>query len=124
MAAVAFEIFKQVGSIYLRSVVTGPAGATFGPVLGLMVFAYITARLMLFATAWAATTKEVLDAAPVEPPVGAQITPRVQVREGLGAGRRGGRSGRGSGWRAGTFAPGTASLSVSAAVGDSSIVPP
>src|SRR4029078_9997759 len=26
MAAVAFEIFKQVGSIYLRSVVTGPAG--------------------------------------------------------------------------------------------------
>ena len=84
MAAVAFEIFKQVGSIYLKSVVTGPAGATFGPVLGLMVFAYITSRLILFATAWAATTTEVLDAAPVEPPVGAQITPRVQVREGLG----------------------------------------
>ena len=32
MAAVAFEIFKQVASIYLKSVVTGPAGATFGPV--------------------------------------------------------------------------------------------
>ena len=58
MAAVAFEIFKQVASIYLRSVVTGPAGATFGPVLGLMVFAYITARLILFATAWAATSSE------------------------------------------------------------------
>jgi membrane protein len=84
MAAVAFEIFKQVGSIYLKAVVTGPAGATFGPVLGLMVFAYITSRLILFATAWAATTKEVLDAAPVEPPAAAQITPRVQVREGLG----------------------------------------
>ena len=84
MAAVAFEIFKQVGSIYLKAVVTGPAGATFGPVLGLMVFAYITARLILFATAWAATSKEILEAAPVEPPVGAQITPRVQVREGLG----------------------------------------
>ena len=64
--------------------VTGPAGATFGPVLGLMVFAYITARLILFATAWAATSKENLEAAPVEPPVAAQITPRVQVREGLG----------------------------------------
>ena len=51
LAAVAFEIFKQVASIYLKSVVTGPAGATFGPVLGLMVFAYITARLILFATA-------------------------------------------------------------------------
>jgi membrane protein len=84
MAAVAFEIFKQVGSIYLKSVVTGPAGATFGPVLGLMVFAYITARLILFATAWAATATEVLEAAPVQPPTMAQITTRVQVREGLG----------------------------------------
>src|SRR5690606_20932010 len=58
IAAVGFELFKQVASIYLKSVVTGPAGATFGPVLGLMVFAYITARLVLFATAWAATAKE------------------------------------------------------------------
>ncbi|HET9876690.1 MAG TPA: inner membrane protein YhjD [Mycobacterium sp.] len=55
IAAIGFEVFKQVGSIYLRSVVNGPAGATFGPVLGVMVFAYITARLVLFATAWAAT---------------------------------------------------------------------
>lgn len=84
LAAVAFEIFKQVASIYLRSVVTGPAGATFGPVLGLMVFAYITARLILFATAWAATSTENLVDAPVEPPGPAQITPRVQFREGLG----------------------------------------
>jgi membrane protein len=84
LAAVAFEVFKQVGSIYLRAVVTGPAGATFGPVLGLMVFAYITARLILFATAWAATSTESLEAAPVAPPDSVQITPRVQVREGLG----------------------------------------
>ena len=34
----------------------GPAGTTFGPVFGLMVFAYFTARLVLFATAWAATS--------------------------------------------------------------------
>src|SRR5690349_11426783 len=83
MAAVAFEIFKQVGSIYLRSVMTGPAGATFGPVLGLMLFAYITSRLILFATAWAATSKDNLEAAPVDPPQGALITPRVEYREGL-----------------------------------------
>jgi len=85
IAAVGFEIFKQVASIYLKSVVTGPAGATFGPVLGLMVFAYITARLILFATAWAATATENLGVAPVEPPAPAQITPRVQIREGIGA---------------------------------------
>lgn len=84
MVAVAFEIFKQVASIYLKSVVTGPAGATFGPVLGLMVFAYITSRFILFATAWAATSTDNLEAAPVAPPEIAQITPRVQVREGIG----------------------------------------
>ena len=84
MVAVAFEIFKLVASIYLKSVVTGPAGATFGPVLGLMVFAYITARMILFATAWAATSRDNMEAMPVEPPEIAQITPRVQVREGLG----------------------------------------
>jgi len=84
MVAVAFEVFKLVASIYLKSVVTGPAGATFGPVLGLMVFAYITARMILFATAWAATARENLEAAPVDPPAAAQINPRVQVREGIG----------------------------------------
>ena len=84
IAAVGFEVFKQVATIYLRSVLTGPAGAAFGPVLGLMVFAYITARLILFATAWAATSTENLAPAPVEPPGPAQITPRVQFREGPG----------------------------------------
>ena len=84
IAAVGFEVFKQLASIYLREVLHGPAGAVFGPVLGLMVFAYITARLILFATAWAATSTENLAAAPVEPPAPAQITPRVQIREGLG----------------------------------------
>ena len=54
LAAVGFEGFKQVGSIYLQAVLHSPAGAVFGPVLGLMVFAYMTARLVLFATAWAA----------------------------------------------------------------------
>lgn len=84
LAAAAFEVFKLVASIYLRSVVTGPAGATFGPVLGLMVFAYITARLILFTTAWAATATENTHPAPVEPPGRALIAPRVQVREGIG----------------------------------------
>ncbi|BBZ06631.1 inner membrane protein YhjD [Mycolicibacterium doricum] len=84
LAAVAFEIFKQAGSLYLQSVVNGPAGATFGPVLGLMVFAYITARLILFSTAWAATSRDNMLAAPVDPPGPAQITTSVQVRDGVG----------------------------------------
>ncbi len=68
IAAAAFEVFKLVASIYLKSVLTGPAGATFGPVLGLMVFAYITARLVLFSTAWAATLPENMGEEPVPPP--------------------------------------------------------
>ncbi|CAJ1502302.1 inner membrane protein YhjD [[Mycobacterium] kokjensenii] len=62
IAAVGYELFKQAGSVYLQSVINGPAGAVFGPVLGLLVFAYITARLILFATAWAATSADNLRA--------------------------------------------------------------
>jgi membrane protein len=83
LAAVAFEIFKLVASIYLKSVLTGPAGATFGPVLGLMVFAYITARLILFSTAWAATTAENMAEDPVPAPEPALIRGRIVTRPGL-----------------------------------------
>ena len=83
LAAVGFEIFKLVASIYLRSVVTGPAGATFGPVLGLMVFAYITARLVLFATAWAATLPENMGEDPIPAPGPAVIRNRIITRPGL-----------------------------------------
>ena len=85
LAGVGFELFKQVGSIYLRVVLRSPAGAAFGPVLGLMVFAYITAYLVLFATAWAATASGDPRAKPVAPPPPAIIAPRVHVDEGLSA---------------------------------------
>ena len=83
LAAIGFELFKQVASIYLRIVLRSPAGATFGPVLGLMVFSYITAYLVLFATAWAATASDDPRAKPVDPPAPAIIAPRVQADEGL-----------------------------------------
>ncbi|MCV7257894.1 inner membrane protein YhjD [Mycobacterium shimoidei] len=85
LAAIGFEVFKQLASLFLHSVLRSPASATFGPVLGLMVFAYITARLLLFATAWAATSPENLLAESVEPPPPAVITPRVQLDDGLSA---------------------------------------
>jgi membrane protein len=84
LAAIGFELFKQVASIYLRAVLRSPAGATFGPVLGLMVFSYVTAYLVLFATAWAATASgDDPRAKPVAPPPPAIIAPRVQMDEGL-----------------------------------------
>jgi membrane protein len=83
IAAAGFEVFKQVGSIYLQIVLRSPAGATFGPVLGLMVFAYITTYLVLFCTAWAATASMDPRAKRVAPPAPAIISPRVPQDEGL-----------------------------------------
>jgi membrane protein len=85
LAAIGFELFKQVASIYLKAVLRSPAGATFGPVLGLMVFSYITVYLVLFATAWAATASADPRAKHVDPPPPAIIAPRVQLDEGLSA---------------------------------------
>ncbi|MBF6212420.1 inner membrane protein YhjD [Nocardia puris] len=77
LAAVAFEVFKYLASFYLQTVLRSPAGATFGSIIGLMVFSYITYRILLFATAWAATASDNLRAAEVEPPPPAVIQPRV-----------------------------------------------
>jgi membrane protein len=54
-AAIGFEILKQLGAIYLSSVTSSPTGALFGPVIGLLVFANLVARFLLFITAWTAT---------------------------------------------------------------------
>lgn len=85
IAAIGFEVFKQVASIYLKAVLHGPAGVAFGPVLGLMVFAYITAYLVLFCTAWAATASDNPATRHAAPPAPAIISPRMQLDEGLRA---------------------------------------
>lgn len=115
IAGIVFEILKQVGSLYLERVLGGPAGVAFGPVLGILVFGNLTARLVLFCTAYAASSRENLALAHVPPPDSAVITPRIQVNEGpgvrgglalVGAGLLGGalvgrRVGRRSGRRGG-----------------------
>ncbi|HCS58510.1 MAG TPA: inner membrane protein YhjD [Gordonia polyisoprenivorans] len=55
ITAIAFEIIKNLGGLYLKSVLGSPAGAAFGPILGIMVFAYLASRIILYATAWCAT---------------------------------------------------------------------
>ncbi|MEU6580922.1 inner membrane protein YhjD [Nocardia sp. NPDC046763] len=77
IAAVVFEAFKQLASVILRSVVNGPAGVVFGPIIGLMVFSYFTARIILFATAWAATASDSDVPAEIPPPAPAIIRPRM-----------------------------------------------
>ncbi|CAM4232368.1 inner membrane protein YhjD [Nocardia ninae] len=87
LAAVVFEIFKFVASIYLQTVLSSPAGAAFGSIIGLMVFSYVTYRIILFATAWAATASDNEPEAEIPAPPAAVISPRTSVRElSVGAG--------------------------------------
>ncbi|MCD2119177.1 MULTISPECIES: YhjD/YihY/BrkB family envelope integrity protein [Rhodococcus] len=88
IAGIGFELLKQTGSIYLERVLNGPAGVAFGPILGILVFGNLTARLVLFCTAFAATSRASLALAHHPAPTGAVITPRLEVHEGLDA-RRG-----------------------------------
>ena len=84
IAAVGFELFKLLGSLYLRMVLRSAAGATFGPVLGLLVFAYVTWVLVLYSTAWAATASEDPRSQHVDSPGPAVVAPRVHFFRGVG----------------------------------------
>lgn len=98
--AIGFEVLKQLGTLYLRSLGGSPAAAVFGPVLGLLVFVYLVSRFLLFLAAWAATAKENAqrnragDAPPAPPP--AMIRPNITVRGGPGRGTTAGLIGAGT----------------------------
>lgn len=98
-AAVGFEVLKQVGGIYLTRVLDSPSGALFGPIIGLLVFANLVSRFLLFVAAWMATTQDDrLPAAELAPP--AVIRPTVKVRRGVGVRAAAGAFGVGAvvGW--------------------------
>jgi len=84
--AVGFELLKQGGTLYLRSLGGSPTAIVFGPVIGLLVFAYLVSRFLLFVTAWAATAREnehLVAAGPLrDPPPPAVIRPNMTVRSG------------------------------------------
>jgi len=82
IGAIGFEVLKQVMQIYLAAVTKSAAGVAFGPIIGLMVFAFFMSRFILFVTAWAATAKENEQEEPVEVPSPAIIRPNVVVRSG------------------------------------------
>ena len=94
IGAVAFEIFKQLGSVFFSNALNNPAGATFGPIIGIMVLFYFVWRIVLYCAAWAATTQEALMVAktPTPPPAIIRVrAPEKPVRDdrtssGLGKG--------------------------------------
>jgi membrane protein len=80
LGAVGFEVLKQGAATYLESVTTSASGAVFGSLLGLLLFTYIVARLVLGVTAWAATARGNERPYPIPPPVPAVIRPQVVAR--------------------------------------------
>jgi len=86
IGAVAFEVIKQLGSLFASNALSNPAGATFGPIIGLMVLLYLVWRLFMYVSAWAATTEESMQLAQMPAPEPAVIRVRQEIRRGPGAG--------------------------------------
>lgn len=60
IGAVAFEVIKQLFTVIMAMASGNPAGALFGPIIVLMVVMYLIWRVVLYASAWTATTEESL----------------------------------------------------------------
>ena len=84
IGAIALEIFQQLGSVFFATAITNPAGATFGPIIGVMVLFYLIWRIVLYCNAWAATTKESLAIAQLNTPAPAVIHVREEISSGTG----------------------------------------
>ncbi|MDV6012992.1 inner membrane protein YhjD [Haloechinothrix sp. LS1_15] len=95
IAAIGFELLKQLASLFIASVMTSPTGALFGPIIGLLVFANVVSRFLLFVTAWTATAREnVVETVPEPGPT--MVRPLVHVRRGPSAGHVAGLVGLGA----------------------------
>lgn len=60
IGAVALEFFKQFATVFFNATMSNPAGAAFGPIIGVMVLLYLLWRITLYCSAWIATTPEAL----------------------------------------------------------------
>ncbi len=96
LGAVGFEALKQLMTFYLGTVTSSPAGALLGPFIGLLVFVFFASRFVLFVTAWAATSKDNEQEAPVPVPGPAVIRSEVTVRSGPSGGAAAGLLGVGA----------------------------
>ena len=93
LAAVGFEILKVVGTYYIANVTKSPAGAAFGPALGILVWFNLISRFLLISVAWAATAPDAVQepdplaqpvsGPPVPPPADRATLSPVGVAAGL-----------------------------------------
>ena len=87
IGAVGFELIKQLSTVVMSSAAGNPAGAVFGPVIVLMVVMYLIWRIVLYVSAWTATTNESMELSePVPAPGPAIIRVRNEVKKGPNSG--------------------------------------
>ncbi|MCF4006005.1 YihY/virulence factor BrkB family protein [Corynebacterium uropygiale] len=86
LGALGFEVVKQLGSLFFSNALSNPAGAAFGPIIGLMVVLYLVWRIVLYCSAWAATTEESLQLTTLPVPEPAVIRVRNDISQGPGSG--------------------------------------
>ncbi|OFS20217.1 YhjD/YihY/BrkB family envelope integrity protein [Corynebacterium sp. HMSC04H06] len=86
LGAIAFEVIKQLSTVIMSSATGSPAGAVFGPVIVLMIVMYLIWRVVLYVSAWTATTDESLAQTPLPAPEPAVIRVRNEIHEGPNTG--------------------------------------
>lgn len=87
LGAVIFELIKQFSTVIIGSATGNPAGALFGPIISLMVVLYLVWRVVLYVSAWTATTKESLAQEEPAVPEPAVINVRAGINEPDNTGR-------------------------------------
>ena len=60
IGAIGLEFFKQFATVFFNNTISNPAGAAFGPIIGVMVLLYLLWRITLYCSAWVATSPEAL----------------------------------------------------------------
>lgn len=65
LAGVGFEVLKLVGTFLIARTTNNPMYATFGVVVGLLVWINLVSKLLVFAAAWTATQPYSLEPAPL-----------------------------------------------------------
>lgn len=86
VGAVAFELIKQLSTVIVSSATGNPAGAVFGPVIALMIVLYLVWRVILYVSAWTATTEESMRMVETPVPAPAVIRVRNEIKEGPSTG--------------------------------------
>ena len=87
IGAVIFELIKQFSTVIIGSATNNPAGALFGPIISLMVVLYLVWRVVLYVSAWTATTEESLEQEEPAIPEPAVINIRAGINEKDNTGR-------------------------------------